>query len=38
VLTFAGIWLAEQFALLQKNQDCVFSGRKNCTDMNALIR
>jgi hypothetical protein len=38
VLTLAGIWLAEQFALLRKNQDCAFSGRKNCTDINALIR
>jgi len=38
VLTLAGIWLAEQFALLQKNQECAFSGRKNCTDINALIR
>jgi hypothetical protein len=38
VLTLAGVWLAEQFALLQRNQDCVFSGRKNCTDIDALIR
>ncbi len=38
VLTLAGIWLAEQFALLQKNQDCAVSGRKNCTDIDALIR
>ena len=38
VLTLAGIWLAEQFALLQKNQDCVVSGRKHCTDVDALIR
>ena len=38
VLTLAGIWLAEQFAGLQKHQDCAFSGRKDCTDMNAVIR
>ena len=38
VLTLAGIWLAEQFALLQKKQDCAFSGRKNCTEIDALIR
>ena len=38
VLTLAGIWLAEQFALLQKNQDCAFSGRKNCSEIDALIR
>ena len=38
MLTLAGIWLAEQFALLRKNQDCAVSGRKNCADINALIR
>lgn len=38
VLTLSGIWLAEQLALLRKNQDCAFSGRKNCTDINAQIR
>ncbi len=37
VLTLAGIWLAEEFALLQKNQDCAFSGRKNCAHINALF-
>jgi hypothetical protein len=38
VLTLAGVWLAEQFALLQKNQDCVFAGRKNCAEVTAPIR
>lgn len=33
VLTLAGIWLAEQFALLRKHQDCAFTGRKNCGEM-----
>jgi hypothetical protein len=37
VLTLAGIWLAEQFALLQKNQECALSGRKNCAHINALF-
>jgi hypothetical protein len=37
VLTLAGIWLAEEFALLQKNQDCAFSGRKNCAHINAIF-
>jgi hypothetical protein len=31
MLTLAGIWLAETLALLRKNQDCAFSGRRNCT-------
>ena len=33
MLTLAGIWIADQLALLSKNQDCVFFGRKNCTDV-----
>jgi hypothetical protein len=33
VLTLAGIWLAEQLALLRKHQDCAFTGRKNCGEM-----
>ena len=33
VLTLAGIWLAEQLALLRKQQDCAFIGRKNCGEM-----
>jgi hypothetical protein len=38
-LTLAGIWLADQLALLRKNQDCVLSGRKNCGgDINIQIR
>jgi len=38
LLTCAGIWLAEQLALSHKQQDCVFSGRKNCVDVDAQIR
>ena len=30
VLTIAGVWLADQLALLRKQSDCVFIGRKNC--------
>jgi hypothetical protein len=33
MLTLAGIWIADQLALLSKHQDCVFFGRKNCTDV-----
>jgi hypothetical protein len=32
-LTLAGIWLADQLALLRKHQDCALSGRKNCTEI-----
>jgi hypothetical protein len=32
-LTLAGIWLADQLALLRKHQDCALSGRKNCPDI-----
>ena len=38
VLTLAGVWLAEQFALLQKAHDCAASGRKNCIGINERIR
>jgi hypothetical protein len=38
VLTLTGIWLAEQMASLRKHQDCVLTGRKNCTDIETLIR
>lgn len=32
-LTLAGIWLADQLALLRKHQDCALSGRKICTEI-----
>lgn len=38
VLTFSGIWLAEQIAQLRKDQDCAFSGQKNCADLDTQIR
>ena len=39
-LTGAGIWLAEAMALMRKNQDCVFSGRRNCVpiEINTNLR
>jgi hypothetical protein len=37
-LTLAGIWLADQLVQLNKHQDCVLSGRKNCGDVNIQIR
>lgn len=40
MLTLVGIWLADTMALLRKNQDCVISGRRNCTpiDVHATER
>jgi hypothetical protein len=38
VLTLAGIWLAEQMASLRKHQDCALTGRKNCADLETLMR
>ena len=39
-LAVAGGWLAIQIAEMRKNQDCVLSGRRNCTpiDVKALER
>jgi hypothetical protein len=31
VLVSIGVWLAESIAQMRKNQDCVLSGRRNCT-------
>jgi hypothetical protein len=33
LLTLAGIWLVDQLALWRKQQDCLLSGRKNCTEL-----
>jgi hypothetical protein len=38
VLTLTGIWLAEQMASLRKHQDCAMAGRKNCADIETLVR
>ena len=39
-LALMGAWLALQLAEMRKNQDCVLSGRRNCTpiDINAAHR
>lgn len=34
VLVAIGIWLASAIAELRRNQDCVLSGRRNCTPIN----
>lgn len=38
MLTLAGVWLAEQLALLRQNQNCAFSGRKNCPEIDVHTR
>lgn len=40
VLSVAGVWLVIQIADMRKNQDCVLSGRRNCSpiDVKALER
>lgn len=38
MLTLAGIWLAEQMALLRQNQNCAFSGRKSCPEIEVHTR
>jgi len=30
-----GIWLADTMATMRKNQDCVLSGRRGCTPVEA---
>jgi hypothetical protein len=30
-LISAGLWLADTMAAMRKNQDCVLSGRRDCT-------
>lgn len=38
VLTIAGVWLAEQLALLRKHSDCIFIGHKSCVDLEKPLR
>lgn len=38
MLTAAGLWLADNMALLRKNQDCALSGRVNCADLGLPAR
>ena len=32
----AGLWLADTMAQIRKNQDCVLSGRRNCSPVEAI--
>jgi hypothetical protein len=36
-LSLAGAWLVIHIADLRKNQDCVLSGRRNCTPIDASL-
>ncbi|MGE3150011.1 MAG: hypothetical protein AB7K04_13180 [Pseudorhodoplanes sp.] len=31
LLIFGGLWIADQMASMRKSQDCVLSGRRNCS-------
>jgi hypothetical protein len=34
-LILAGVWIANTMAAMRKNQDCVLSGRRGCTPVDA---
>lgn len=36
-LISAGLWLADSLARMRKNQDCVLSGKRGCTPVEAPI-
>jgi hypothetical protein len=38
VLVLAGMWLATRLAQMQKDQDCVLSGRRGCTPVDVPVR
>ena len=35
LLIGAGLWIANTMAMMRKNQDCVLSGRRGCTPVEA---
>jgi hypothetical protein len=37
VLILAGVWIADTMASMRKNQDCVLSGRRGCTPVDAPL-
>jgi len=37
VLIITGIWIADTMASMRKNQDCVLSGRRGCTPVDAPL-
>jgi hypothetical protein len=38
LLMFAGLWLADALSAMRKNQDCVLSGRRGCTPVDAPVQ
>jgi hypothetical protein len=38
MLTLAGIWLAEQMAILRANQNCLAAGRQTCPEADMISR
>jgi hypothetical protein len=38
MLTLAGLWLAEEMALLRTKQDCAFAGRRTCPELDLQAR
>jgi hypothetical protein len=37
LLVVAGVWIADVMAKMRKDQDCVLSGRRNCTPIDVPI-
>jgi hypothetical protein len=37
-LVLTGVWLATKLAQMQKDQDCVLSGRRGCTPVEVPVR
>jgi hypothetical protein len=37
LLVIGGIWIADTMATMRKNQDCVLSGRRGCTPVDAPL-
>jgi hypothetical protein len=38
LLMAAGLWLADALSAMRKNQDCVLSGRRGCTPVDAPVQ
>jgi len=38
LLMVAGLWLADALSTMRKNQDCVLSGRRGCTPVDAPVQ
>ncbi len=38
LLMLAGLWLADALSTMRKNQDCVLSGRRGCTQVDVPVQ